>query len=102
MSSVKYERFSEALRRGVVLSVTYDGIARLVEVHALGVSRTGREVARVYQVDGASLSGENVGWKLMALDKVFDRPRLTHDQSQAPRPGYQKGDLGMVEVFEEI
>lgn len=37
----------------------------------------------------------------MLIDKSFSA-HLTDTPSQAPRPGYSKGDKGMTKIFAEI
>lgn len=90
-----------ALESGKVLELRYDGFNRLVEVHAVGLSKKAIPCMRVYQVSGGSVSGETEGWKLMLIDKSFSA-HLTDTPSQAPRPGYSKGDKGMTQIFAEI
>lgn len=92
----------KALATGLAMEVEYNGAPRLVEVHAVGVSTAGKPCMRVYQLQGASDSGEEQGWKLMSLGKVFEMPKLTDIHSLAPREGYRKGDLGMSQIFTEI
>lgn len=92
-----------AVAAGSVLNVEYDGLTRLVEVHAVGLSTKGRPVMRVYQLDaGQSHSGNPSPWRLMSLDKVFRMPEIVDIKSLAPREGYRKGDLGMSHIFTEV
>lgn len=91
----------QALGNGLRLELEYNGYPRLVEVHAVGLSSKGTPCMRVYQVEGDSESLEKEGWKLMSLGKAFDL-KVVDIQSLAPRPGYQKGDLGMNAIFTEV
>lgn len=81
----------EALRSGHVLQVQYDGYTRDVEVHAVGFTKDDNPVMRVWQVAGGSVSNEPVGWKLLRLDEATGAV-VTHQRSQAPRPGYSPAD----------
>lgn len=96
------ELAQEALRRGCVLSLKYNGEFRRVEVHAVGVSKAGNQVMRAYEVDdeGASIS-HTVGFKLMTLAKA-EEVTITTGVSQAPRPGYKEGDKDMIELIAEL
>jgi hypothetical protein len=84
------------------LHLEYDGEPRLVEVHALGVSKAGKPCFRGYQVAGGSNSGEFEGWKMFSLGKVSQMPKLIYREVGAPREGYQRGDKGMVQIVKEL
>jgi len=91
----------EALRRRKILELKYDGFSRCVEVHAVGVSKTGHIVMCCWQVRGGSVSNEPIGWKLMKLADVSSAV-VINEPSQAPRLGYRKGDSRMVQITCEI
>ena len=85
----------EALRVGKCLEVRYDGFSRLVEVHAVGFSKDGNGLMRVWQVSGGSVSGERTGWKLLRLDEAISYGVSTED-SLAPRDGYRRNDKALA------
>jgi hypothetical protein len=91
-----------AMAAGKRVEIVYNGLPRIVEVHAVGLSTTGKPSMRVYQVMGDSHSGEGEGWKLMSLGKVFTMPQILDIESSAPRPGYNRGDAGMSVIFNEV
>jgi hypothetical protein len=88
----------EALRSGRCLQISYGGTRRIIEVHACGHTKDGREIMRVWQVSGGSASGQNQGWKLMRLNTAWS-VSILDVLSQAPRPGYRRGDDAMAEVI---
>lgn len=90
-----------AIESGLCLELRYDGFSRLVEVHAVGTSKTGQLCMRVYQVGGGSVSGERIGWKMMLIDKSFSA-HLSATRSEAPRSGYKRGDRDMLTVYCEV
>lgn len=92
-----------ALASGVVLDVKYEGLNRLVEVHAVGISTKGMPVMRVYQLEaGQSHSGAPSPWRLLSISKIEEIPQLVDVKSLAPREGYRKGDKGMCHIFAEL
>lgn len=90
-----------AIEQGLCLELRYDGFSRLVEVHAVGMSKTGQLCMRVYQVSGGSVSGERAGWKLMLIDKSFSA-HVSTIRSDAPRTGYKRGDRDMLTIYSEL
>lgn len=93
---------ARSMDSGLSLQLNYDGEPRLVEVHALGVSKAGKPCFRGYQVAGGSHSGEFEGWKMFSLGKVSEMPKLLDIHVEGPRDGYQKGDKGMIQVVKEL
>lgn len=83
-----------ALQQGKRLELRYDGYTRVLEVHAVGTTRKGHEVMRAYQVRGGSVHNEPVGWKLLRLDEATGA-HILEEPSEAPRPGYKRGDSAM-------
>ena len=84
-----------AIRGNRRLELRYDGFSRVVEVHAVGTTKDGHECMRAWQVRGGSDSGEPVGWKLFRLDEAFSA-HVTNEKSEAPRPGYKRGDKALT------
>ena len=91
----------DALRKGVVLELRYDGYTRHVEVHAVGVTKAGHEVMRCWQIRGGSVHNEPVGWKLMRLDEAIGA-LLTAEASRAPRTDYRRGDRAMARNIAQL
>lgn len=87
----------QALAAGKLLEVLYDGYMRAVEVHAVGETKEGNAIMRVWQVRGGSNSGERQGWKLLRLDEAHGGQML-EERSQAPRHGYRRNDAAMASI----
>lgn len=80
----------EALSSGRCLSITYDGHSRLVEVHAVGTTKDGKPVMRVWQIHSTE-PGFTPQFRLFRLDRAWTYA-TTDEPSQAPRRGYKRGD----------
>lgn len=91
----------EALRGGHCLELRYDGYSRIVEVHAVGSTKDGNDIMRVWQLSGGSNSGERSGWKVMRLDEAFSA-HVSSEKSDAPRRGYVRGDKAMQHIYCQI
>ncbi len=83
-----------ALREGKRVELRYDGFMLIVEVHAVGVSKDGIDIMRVWQVRGGKIGAEQVGWKLVRLIEAKTAIVLG-EKSKAPRPGYARDDRAM-------
>jgi len=85
----------DAINQREVLRVSYDGGDRHIEPHAIGSnSNTGKTLIRAFQTDGASVSGEAEGWKLMSLGKISSIEKT--GETFSPRPDYVRGDKAMT------
>ncbi len=91
----------EAIRNRAVLEFYYNSQKRIVEPHAHGLSTAGNSVLRCYQIGGGSNSGQVPAWKMMTVSKIISL-RETGRNFSAPRPGYKKGDRGMIEIYCEL
>jgi len=92
----------DALRRGLCLELRYDGYSRVVEVHAVGRTKDGNDIMRVWQLRGGSVSGERTGWKLLRFDEAAGVAILPGEASEAPRPGYARNDRVMVHIYGQL
>jgi hypothetical protein len=88
----------KALESGRVLELRYDGYFRRVEVHAVGETRDGNEIMRVWQIGGGSVSNEPIGWKLLRLEDATNAS-ISADRSAAPRKGYRRDDPAMTTMY---
>lgn len=92
----------QAIQSRQVLTINYDPGERVIEPHAVGMSKDGNELLRAFQVSGASASGEHTEWKLFRLDRVRSL-KLPGQSFSGPRPEYKKGDRAMkAQIFAEL
>jgi hypothetical protein len=79
-----------AIEKGVCLSLTYEGLPRVVEVHTVGTTTAFKPAMSAYQVDGESGMPPASDWRIFLFDECFD-VALTDTASTAPRADYKKG-----------
>lgn len=91
----------KSIEEGVTASFVYDGMTRIVEIHAVGLSTKGKPCLRAYQTEGDSLSGAP-NWKLFSVNKIHNFKMLPEVKASLPREGYQRGDKGMSFIFKEV
>jgi hypothetical protein len=91
-----------------LLRLSYSGWNRVVEPHAYGLGRGGREVIRAWQVvDCISFDGrlgwrlDPVGWKLLRVDEI-GLLSLLPESVPAPRPDYRRGDKDIWLTFCQV
>jgi predicted DNA-binding transcriptional regulator YafY len=92
---------ASAIRNRKLLSFSYEGFAREVEPHCLGIDKKGHPALRAFQVAGGSESGEYVGWKMFHVNEIKNLRVLERTFLQ-PRQGYKRGDTGMKQIQAEI
>jgi hypothetical protein len=83
-----------AIEHNQCLRIVYEPGERVIEPHALGRGTDAQLLLRAYQIDGATASGESMGWKLFRLDKVSSI-EPDGSPSTAPRPDYKRNDRAM-------
>ena len=93
-------RICAAIEFKQLLVFSYDGLPRVIEPHAHGVSSTGKEVVRGFQTDGQSSRGA-LGWQLWNVAKM-DSLQVSESIFAKTRPGYTRGDSQMHPVHCEI
>jgi hypothetical protein len=91
----------EALKAKRCIELKYSGRDRVVEVHAAGFTRDEKPIMRVWQVRGGSAGGDSSGWKLLRLDEIGSA-KILDEKSEAPRPGYRKGDPAINKLVCEL
>jgi len=75
----------EALQSSRCLELTYEGLQRCVEVHAVGYTADNSAMALVWQKSGFAPEG----WQVIRLEGA-KHLRVSRDPSEAPRRGYER------------
>lgn len=90
-----------AIRNCEQLTFSYDGLQRVVEPHTYGVTTTGKESLRAYQVQGGHVSGHNQPWHLFTISKMIGL-RSTGSKFQGSRQGYKRQDTAMQRIYAQL
>ena len=91
---------TDAIEQKLLLEFQYDGGIRIVEPYCHGLSSKGNHVLRAFQVDGYSSSGQ-MGWKLYDMSKSSGL-LVSGEAFSVIRPGYSRGDKGIITIYHEI
>lgn len=95
------EEACRALREKRILTCSYDGRIRFIEVHAVGVDSKGVEAVFGWLVRGVDSDASVLGWRHFKADKM-ENIALTGEKSLAPRPGFQINALNMRRIFAHV
>ncbi len=87
-----------AIRARRLVRFVYDGYERVVEPHAYGVTRDGRELLTGWLVGGWSASALEAGWRSYHVDEMHDTAATATD-FPGPRAGYNPRDPRLVHVY---
>jgi len=95
------EKIIEAINKRRIIAFYYDGGYRTVEPYVYGVSGTGYEVLRAYQLGGYSDSEAYEGWKLFKTSRVKSIVD-TGEYFKEDRSDYKKDDPAVKEVIAQV
>lgn len=90
-----------AIESGKRIEFSYHGQLRIVEAHTAGHSKDNRQIMRAWQVRGGSVSGSRTPWRIFHLDEISNAD-IIDEKSEAPRPGYRRGDPAIFRIVCEI
>lgn len=79
----------------------YRDLVRVVEIHAVGLSKSNNPIMRAWMVEGESHSGSPSRWRMFDLDKI-GTIEILDIRSDAPRPGYKRGDPSIARILCEL
>ena len=89
-----------AINNRQVLTFTYNGLARVVEPHAVGVSTAGNEVLRCFQTSGGHIIAGHE-WDFCKLSDIRGLAANGH-VFVGERPGYRRGDRNMTKIYAQL
>lgn len=92
---------TNAIHNRELVSFIYDGYQRMVEPHVYGITTTGKESLRAYQVEGGHVSDHNESWHLFTVSKMSDLT-TTGRSFPGPRPDYKYSDSAMQTIYAQL
>jgi hypothetical protein len=96
------QKIISAIKNKQTLSFTYDGHHRVVEPHTYGLTTTGKESLRAYQVQGGYASSHNnEPWHLFTLSKMIGL-QCTGNGFDGARNGYKREDSAMQQIYAQL
>ncbi|WP_298267477.1 hypothetical protein [Geobacter sp.] len=90
-----------AIRQKKKLSLRYDGVMRIVEPHAYGISKKGHELLRCYQVRGGHTSYTPHDWDLLKVSEITALTD-TGEHFACARPDYRRDDKAMQTIYAQL
>lgn len=99
MASINLAR--EAIQSKKCLSIQYGGYDRVVEVHALGITKDGNPIVKAWQLSGGSNGNGPSAWKHFRLDRA-SHISLLDQESDAPREGYAPNDRAIDLILTQV
>ena len=87
-----------AIENRRIISFNYDVGNRVVEPYCYGISSTGKELLRSFQISGFSRSRNPSGWRLFKLSKMTNLT-ITDDIFEKNKPKYNPKDSAMKKIF---
>lgn len=89
-----------AIRNRECLSFNYDDLQRVVQPAAFGVSKSGNDCLRCYQIGGGHINPGHE-WDLCLLHKI-SQLKGTGERFINNPPGYRRNDKGMIRIYEQL
>ena len=90
----------DAINSKKILSLSYDGLRRVVEPHAVGMTAKGNDVLRCYQTQGGHVDAGHK-WDSLDLSKMSSVSD-TGQRFENARPGYKRGDKVMETIYAQL
>lgn len=92
-----YSEIEEAIEGRAVIKIVYKGSARIVEPHLMGRNTKGNVCLSAFQISG----GSGYSFRSFLLDEI-SAVTQTGDTFDEPRPGYNRNDATMIEIYVRV
>ena len=91
----------ESIENKKVIEFYYKGDFRIVEPFVIGVSSTGKDSLRAFQVDGNSTDSSSFSWKLFTVDKISNLS-VSEENFTGQREHYNPNDTALNPIYARI
>ena len=95
------EIITEAIENKKVIEFEYKGDLRIVEPFVIGVSSTGKDSLRAFQVDGNSTDSSSFSWKLFTVDKISNLS-ISKENFTSQREHYNPNDSALKPIYARV
>jgi predicted DNA-binding transcriptional regulator YafY len=95
------EMIKSAIENKKVIEFYYKDDLRIVEPFVLGISTTGKESLRGFQVAGDSTDSSNFSWKLFTVAKISNL-RVKDENFIGNREYYNPDDSAFSQIFARV
>ena len=95
------EIITEAIENKKVIEFEYKGDLRIVEPFVIGVSSTGKDSLRAFQVDGNSTDSSSFSWKLFTVDKISNLS-VSKENFTGQREYYNPNDSALNPIYARV
>lgn len=92
---------NDAIRDRLLVEFVYDGLHRVAQPAALGITSTGKESLRACLVGGSSHRNPIPCWELYTVSKIQDLLVTEEVFDAFDVPGYTRGDSAFVAIAAE-
>lgn len=95
------EIIKNAIENKKAIEFYYKDDLRIVEPFVLGVSTTGKDSLRGFQVGGNSTDSSNFSWKLFTVNKITSL-RIKDESFSGNREHYNPNDSVFSQIFTKV
>ena len=95
------EVIKSAIENKKVIEFYYKDNLRIVEPFVYGISRTGKESLRAFQVAGTSADSNSVSWKLFTIEKLSNLI-VKEESFVGDRELYNPDDSVITTIFARV
>ena len=95
------EMIKNAIENKKIIEFYYKDDLRIVEPFVVGISTTGKDSLRAFQVDGESTDSSSFSWKLFSVNKISNL-KIKDESFVGDREHYNPDDSAFNQIFARV